>query len=186
VGTTHDTFIIDTWDAAVVERFDSIRMGASRDRIRCGFHMSSHCLTSLDQTLNELRTRSRQENSETTPAEDELIALRSAAVEVAAGAYIAGVRERREPSSMTVPARTGSARHMDLKRIECLLPPRMLTELDEVLGVGGKAPKEVRDVAVESAISSWLILRGYAAVTPRGSGGRLRVLMGLVNRRQRG
>jgi hypothetical protein len=183
-----DTSILDTWDAAIVERFDSIRSGASSDRAPCVLELSVHCLVSLDQTLNDVRRRSQHRSVEGAATGDELTALRSAAVEVAAGAYVDGVRKRRRPGPMVAPSRNESARRTDFDTVVCLLPQRLIEDLDEVLaGFQADELREARSVVVESAITSWLILRGYAAAVPPGErlGGWLAAVKVVVSRRRR-
>lgn len=156
----------------------------------CTLAISAECLASLDQTLNQLRKRSQHRSIEAAATGAELMALRSAAVEVAAGAYVDGSRKRRR--QVPAPVRTemrsptaidtsqvgGSSRRGPAEIVVCLLSSELLDDLDEVLGevlrhgaADDRRPlerSEARDVVVESAIASWLMLRGYAAVVPPG------------------
>jgi hypothetical protein len=201
---------LDTWDAAIVERFDSIRSSLSSARMACTLAIGRDCLASLDQTLNELRKRSQHRSTEAAATGPELMALRSAAVEVAAGAYADGLRKRRRQVSAAtgtaglMPGRTTmdtfvagrSSPRRPVETVVCLLSRELLEDLDEVLGevLGGDAADErpaelgeARDVVVESAIASWLILRGYSTVVPSGShvGGWLGAVRLLASRRKR-
>ena len=137
-----------------------------------------------------------------------MMALRSAAVEVAAGAYADGLRKRRRqvPAPIRAASRTavdasgvgGSSRRGSGEIVVCLLSPELLGDLDEVLGevlrhdaADDRRPMELneaRDVVVESAIASWLMLRGYAAAVPRGGhvGGWLGAVRLLASLRKRG
>jgi hypothetical protein len=168
--------------------------------------LSKDCLVSLDQTLNELRKRSQHRSIEAAATDSELMALRSAAVEVAVGAYADGLRKRRRqvpgPSSVTfIPNPMGakiagaSSPRRPVEPIVCLLPRGLVEDLDEVLRAAlyddarpGRAAqlREARNVVVESAIGSWLILRGYSAVVPPGArvGGLLGVARLLASRRR--
>jgi hypothetical protein len=203
-GRAIDTSILDTWDAAIVERFDSIRSSQSSAGVACTLAISKECLASLDQTLNQLRKRSQHRSVEAAATGAELMALRSAAVEVAAGAYVDGLRKRRRqvPAPIRAGSRTAvdasgagdSSRRVPAEIVVCLLSPELLEDLDEVLGHDAEDDgrpvelSEVRDVVVESAIASWLMLRGYAAAVPRGGhvGGWLGAVRLLASLRKRG
>jgi hypothetical protein len=137
----------------------------------------------------------------------ELMALRSAAVEVAVGAYADGIRKRRRhvPAASAVTfvpntsgvARPGRSGPRLAESITCLLSPEVIDDLDEVLGAtpddgAGPEPvselKEAREVVIEAAIGSWLILRGYSALVPAGTrfGGVLGIARLLASRRRQG
>lgn len=145
--------MLDTWDAAIVGRFDAIRSSQPVEQAACTLTVSRDCLLYLDHTLNALRKRAQHRGAYSAASGPELTALRSAAVEVAASAYIDGVRRRqrheaygnvgdvaRGPSTRSATLASGLAqrrearRRGDLKAITCLLSPTLLTSLDDVLG----------------------------------------------------
>lgn len=145
--------MLDTWDAAIVGRFDAIRSSQPVEQAACTLTVSRDCLLYLDHTLNALRKRAQHRGAYSAASGSELTALRSAAVEVAASAYIDGVRRRQrqeadvnvgdaasEPSDRSATMASGLAqrseahRRGDLTTITCLLSPTLLTNLDDVLG----------------------------------------------------
>lgn len=211
-GKTIDTSILDTWDAATIERFDSIRSNQSGAGTACTLAISKDCLASLDQMLNELRKRALHRSVEPAATGAELMALRSAAVEVAAGAYAHGLGKRRRqvPAASHGAALVAGRTTLDTSGVGASYPPRstevvvcllsreLLEDLDEVLGevrrLGAAddgrpmALSEAREVVVESAITSWLILRGYSALVPPGDhvGGWLGAVTRLAGFRRHG
>jgi hypothetical protein len=118
----------------------------------------------------------------------ELMALRSAAAEVAAAAYVDGLHKRRRHDAEVNVAIRRSDR---FETIVCLLSPTLLTDLDEavrdaLLGAGEPMLEDARSVVVESALVAWLILRGYSSVVPTDMPrGWLGVVKYLVGRRRR-
>jgi hypothetical protein len=188
--------ILDTWDAAIVERFDRIRAGAAGERAPYALRVSASCLESLDRTLDELRHRARRRGDEAVSNGAELADLRSAAIELAVGGYVDGLRRRRRPGPTVTPLRAGSERRPSLETVVCHLPHDLIDGLDGLLlesldgrpaGVREAELAEARDVVVESTITSWLMLRGYSTMVPAESraGGWLAAVKWLAGRRTR-
>jgi hypothetical protein len=172
-----DRSILDTWDAQIIERVDRIRSGDAGERVPCTLRMSAGCLEALDQTLNELRKRSQRRSTDARAIGAELVDLRSSAIELAVSGYVDGVRRRQRPRPAATLFRTGNTRRAPAEAIMCLLADELLDDLDELLrdllggtaGAGSVTAAELtdaRDVVVESAITSWLMLRGYSAIVP--------------------
>lgn len=148
---TIDTSMLDTWDAAIVERFDAIRSSQSGEQAICTLAISRACLVNLDQTLNALRRRAQHRSADSVAGGAELTALRSAALEVAVSAYVDGVtrRQRHEASAnVGYPVSGAAAKNAaiasglaqreacnrgDFEPVPCLLAPALLTSLDEML-----------------------------------------------------
>jgi hypothetical protein len=141
--------MLDTWDTAIVERFDAMQSSRSSERVACALRISTECLGYLDRTLHELRKRAQHRGSEALANESELMALRSAAVDVATTAYTDGLRKRRTRASTSdrgdrfrqPPRRaTSDLTHaldlrqgVSLESVVCMLPPSLLGELDAEL-----------------------------------------------------
>jgi hypothetical protein len=201
-----DTSVLDNWDAAIVERFDALRRSAWIERIDVSFVVSAECLTYLDRTLDEIRKRAQRRGAESAAVGVERVALRSAAVEVATGAYVEGFRRGRRhraaSDSRTTDLETrAAAQARSGVPMACGISPTLLADLDALLEelAGGDASAEglahrvslnaLRSVVVESSLSSWLILRGYSGIAPRPPADRgwLSVLRYLAwERRRRG
>ncbi|MEX1142830.1 MAG: hypothetical protein WD399_07390 [Thermoleophilaceae bacterium] len=188
--------MLDTWDAAIVRRFDALRSPRPAESTACALAMTSDCLARLDRTLEELRRRSQHRGSAPVARGPELTALRSAAVEVAATASVDGLRRRRRNGPWTevggsqavadmrassgprqaVPAR----RQAERQPVLCLLSPPLLAEIDAVLTETlepdvneqrtARQPEvtldDLRSGLVETAVSAWLSLRGYSPLVP--------------------
>lgn len=88
--------MLDTWDSTVIARFDAMRSSQPMERAACGLMMDRRCVRNLDHTLHDLRRRAQRRGVGAMASEPELTLLRSAAVEVAVGAYVDGVTWRRE------------------------------------------------------------------------------------------
>jgi hypothetical protein len=185
--------ILDTWDAMVVERFDLLQSAGSAGRESCAFTISSQCLLSLDQTVNELGRRTRNCSIDPTASGAELVDLRSAAIEVVAGAYVdrlvsegrqQGPAEDRVGRHDRAKSDDGNAREVIQRAaaqargatVVCSLSPALVVGLDEavgdVLGQNDLALDEsvtleaMRSMVVESALTAWLILRGSSSLAP--------------------
>lgn len=185
-----DTSSLDTWDAAVVERFNLLQSAGSPRQESCALTVSRQCLSSLDRTVNELRRRTRSGEADPVASGGELADLRSAAVEVVAGAYVdplvgrgrqqgrvgrrsSDERDENEGAReviQRVVAQVGGA------TVVCRLSPTLVVGLnevvDDVLAQNDLVLDEsvmletMRSVVVESALTAWLILRGSLSVTP--------------------
>lgn len=142
--------MLDTWDAEILARFDALWSSPPAESAACRLTITGDCLARLDQTLNELRERGRQHSGVAVACGPELTALRSAAVEVAAGAYVQGLKRRRRhggatsvdgprrvdertPASPALRAAIDERRQGACRPIVCLVSPELLAELDDML-----------------------------------------------------
>lgn len=193
-----------------MERFDAMRSSQSPEQIACTLTISSEYLSYLDKTLNELRKRARHRSTDPVADGPELMALRSAAVEVAARAYVDGLRKRRRHgheaggrnlNPMLGNARPGltfqtmrqtrGSRRARFHTIVCALSPPLLADLDEALQeiLGGEshgADEPGADVGLEDARSIVVESAIVAWLILRGysaaapTGGPPRVWLGVV------
>ncbi|NLT06555.1 MAG: hypothetical protein GXY03_09600 [Solirubrobacterales bacterium] len=170
---------LEAWDQAILDCFQEIRQTPTGDRTPCTLRLSRGCVDALDEALARLRPLGWSSGGD-----DTAWALRSAAIEVATRSHVGGARARsglttRRERSARRARRVQPALRLDdgeLVTIVCTLPSRLLTELDEL--VPGRSPARARpattehlmaarSVLVESAVSAWLILRGYPTAAPR-------------------
>jgi hypothetical protein len=190
--------VLDAWDEAILTCFAEIRHTPSLERTPCTVRLSQDCLRCLDETLATLRGANRSR-----PGSDgELWALRSAAIEVATRSYVGGVRGRRRGALAyprrgsawereSPPAATNTATAVEV--VVCALPRDLLMQLDALAPGRGRPPARelvpgdqlvaARSVVVESAVTAWLILRGYSTVAPSGRRHGLLAMLRQVLRR---
>lgn len=171
--------VLHAWDEAILRCFAEIKRAPSSERVPSTLRMSGDCLRCLDETLATLRGPRWSRVGE----DEDLWALRSAAIEVATRSYVSGVRARqsgagarprRRPLWDGPPRIPPNPDRGELERVVCALPQDLLAELDALTGsppgrersAAGEHLMAARSVAIESAVTAWLILRGYSAVAP--------------------
>jgi hypothetical protein len=171
--------VLHAWDEAILDCFAEIKRSPSLERAPCTLRMSRDCLRCLDETLATLRGGRWSRVGD----DEDLWALRSAAIEVATRSYVSGVgarqagvgaRSRRRPLWDGPPQIPPNPERGELERVVCALPQDLLAELDALTGspsgrarsTAGEHLMAARSVAIESAVTAWLILRGYSAVAP--------------------
>jgi hypothetical protein len=171
--------VLHAWDEAILRCFAEIKRAPSSERAPSTLRMSRDCLRCLDDTLATLRGPRWSR----VGGDEDLWALRSAAIEVATRSYVSGVGARQtgvEPRPRRKPLWDGplqippNPERGQLERVVCALPRDLLAELDALTGSPSGRERSTaaehlmaaRSVAIESAVTAWLILRGYPAVAP--------------------
>ncbi len=188
--------VLHAWDEAILGCFAEIKRSPSLERTPCTLRMSRDCVRCLDETLGVLRGGRWSR----VGGDEDLWALRSAAIEVATRSYVSGVSarqterralSRRKPLWDGPPHVAPNPERGELERVVCALPQDLLAELDALTGslgrerpAAGEHRMAARSVAIESAVTAWLILRGYSAVAPaEGARGWRDALRRLFRRR---
>lgn len=190
--------MLDAWDSAILDCFEEINRAPTADRTPCTLRLTRDCVRCLDETLARLRP-----GGWTGAGDGEQWALRSAAIEVATRSYVDGVKARRSPAVPRSRRRSpwdgrgtpepGRSAREELESLVCALPRDLIGDLDALAARPSASGRErpvkgdhlmaARSVVVESAVTAWLILRGYGAVpSPRPRRGALALLRDLLRR----